>query len=424
MLVYSSLSLLLLSFSLTVNTAVIRRDSPVNFPLKKRLDLKSGSLNLKNVVLRDVARAKSLRSRAQTILDGGVINDIVSKLIRDEVHEEGVSNSAVFYTASIGVGTPPTTYEVLVDTGSSNTWIGAQPNNSYKVTKSSVKTKDTVSVSYGSGSFSGNEFLDSVTLGSDLVLVNQSIGVATTSQGLDVDGILGIGPNDLTLRTLSPPNGQPIPTVTDTAFQQGQIGLNEIGVYFEPIVSSSQGAGQLSFGGVDTSKLIGSMQFTPVTSVRPASAYWGIEQTIQYGSEALLTGSAGIVDTGTTLVLVATDAFVKYRDAVGAVLDEDTGLLRINSTQSNQLKSLVFQISGNTLELTPNAQLWPRSLNTAIGGSNDYLYLIIADIGVKSGSGLDFINGYTFLERFYTSFDTANKKVGFAQTAFTNSTLN
>jgi len=45
-------------------------------------------------------------------------------------------------------------------------------------------------------------------------------------------------------------------------------------------------------------------------------------------------------------------------------------------------------------------------------------------IGSNSGQGLDFIDGYTFLERFYSVFDTTNKRVGFATTAQTSSTSN
>ena len=41
--------------------------------------------------------------------------------------------------------------------------------------------------------------MDTVSLSKDLVIQNQSIGVASTAQGFnDVDGILGIGPVDLT----------------------------------------------------------------------------------------------------------------------------------------------------------------------------------------------------------------------------------
>ncbi|OAX43681.1 hypothetical protein K503DRAFT_765642 [Rhizopogon vinicolor AM-OR11-026] len=39
-------------------------------------------------------------------------------------------------------------------------------------------------------------------------------------------------------------------------------------------------------------------------------------------------------------------------------------------------------------------------------------------------SGVDFINGYFFLQRFYSVFDTTNFRVGFATTAYTNATSN
>ena len=86
------------------------------------------------------------------------------------------------------------------------------------------------SVTYGSGSFSGNEFTDTVSLGSGLTITRQSIGVATRASGFSgVDGILGsvssinhdnipsnsilsIGPVDLTSGTLSPSTGSTIPT--------------------------------------------------------------------------------------------------------------------------------------------------------------------------------------------------------------------
>jgi cathepsin E len=74
--------------------------------------------------------------------------------------------------------------------------------------------------------------------------------------------------------------------------------------------------------------------------------------------------------------------------------------------------------------LTPNGQIWPRALNADIGGVAGTIYLIVGDIGNDSGSGLDFINGQTFLERFYSVFDTANKRVGLASTPFTSATTN
>ena len=65
-----------------------------------------------------------------------------------------------------------------------------------------------------------------------------------------------------------------------------------------------------------------------------------------------------------------------------------------------------------------------RALNTAIGGNANSIYLIVGDIGTRSGEGLDFINGQVFLERFYSVFDTTNSRVGFANTPFTNANTN
>ena len=106
---------------------------------------------------------------------------------------------------------------------------------------------------------------------------------------------------------------------------------------------------------------------------------------------------------------------------------------------------MTFNIGGNSYNLTANGQIWPRSLNTALGGNSTAIYLVVGDLGALFGSGLDFIIGYTFLyvcpcfifpsrckvlylppfsERYYSVFDTTNGRVGFASTAYTQSTSN
>jgi cathepsin E len=79
---------------------------------------------------------------------------------------------------------------------------------------------------------------------------------------------------------------------------------------------------------------------------------------------------------------------------------------------------------GVTYALTPNAQIWPRSLNTAINGTASSIYLVVIDSGSPSGKGLDFVNGYAFLERFYSVHDTDNNRIGFATTPFTRAHTN
>jgi len=312
------------------------------------------------------------------------------------------------------VGSPGTDYTLLIDTGSSNTWVGA--DKKYTPTSSSQDTGASVSVSYGSGSFSGEEFTDTVDLGGGLVIQSQSIGVASQAQGFEgVDGILGIGPTDLTSQTLS--SGGNIPTVTDNLAKAGTISANSIGVSYAPPTSESDTNGELTFGGTDSSKFTGDITFVPITSTSPASQYWGIDQTITYGSSGttILDSTAGIVDTGTTLMLIATDAFQAYSDAVGGTLDQTTGLLKIDD--ASKLESLFYKIGDTTFEFTAEGQQWPQALNSVIGGDANSIYLVVADLGSNSGQGLDFINGYAWLESFYSVFDTDNSQVGIANTS-------
>lgn len=144
-------------------------------------------------------------------------------------------------------------------------------------------------------------------------------------------------------------------------------------------------------------------------------------------------------------MLIATEAYNKYKSVTGATADTSTGLLKISSANFANLKSLYYTIGGvsrsvansslnnnliaysilkTTFEFTANAQIWPRSLNVDIGGTAGSIYLVVADIGSGAGSGLDFINGQAWLERFYSVYDTTKKQVGIANTPFTRSTSN
>nr|AOO94936.1 acid protease [Inonotus obliquus] len=323
----------------------------------------------------------------------------------------------------VGVGSPATDYTLLIDTGSSNTWVGA--DKKYAKTSTSKDTGRTIQVSYGSGSFSGEEYTDKVTLGDGLAIEQQGIGVSRTAQGFDgVDGILGIGPVDLTEGTVK--GGAPVPTITDNLFSQGTIPTESIGISYNPTTGSGSATslmnGELTFGGTDSSKFTGEITYVPITSTSPASAYWGIDQSITYGNSRtpILNTTAGIVDTGTTLLYLATDAFKAYQQATGATLDQATGLLKLSSREFSNLQSLFFHMGGTTFEWTPNAQIWPRSLNSQLGGDEDSIYLVAADNGTNSGQGLDFINGFVWLQRFYTVFDTTNSRIGIATTEFTD----
>jgi len=283
---------------------------------------------------------------------------------------------------------------------------------------------------YGGGNFSGFEVIDQVTIGPDLVIHEQSMGVALKAAGFNgVDGILGIGPVNLTNSTLTPDNTSIIPTVTDNLFSTHLIQKHLVSVFFAPITNASgeQNNGELTWGQVNTKNFVGSITYTPVTHDYPANKWWGINTSINYGATSLLSDVSGIVDTGTSLILMVNDAFEAYQKATGATLDQNTGLLTINSNQYNQLHNLGILVSDVVFELAPNAQIWPRILNVEIGGVAGKIYLIVSNFaGVNAGIQLpgSFVLGMPFLERFYSVYDTTNQRVGFAKTRFTDATSN
>ncbi|EKM61854.1 uncharacterized protein PHACADRAFT_248741 [Phanerochaete carnosa HHB-10118-sp] len=393
-------------------TPLTVRNSPVTVSLARRFN-QTGS---KTVLELDQARARFFQRT--TARKGAKASTFAAAADSDPV-----TNGAVSYTAEVNVGSPPTTFSLIVDTGSSNTWVGA--DRAYTETSTSRDTGAEVEVEYGSGFFFGEEFIDEVSVGG-LTIPQQSIGVAEFFEGFSgVDGILGIGPTDLTEGTTSSGETVTVPTFLDNAFSQGLLSSKEIGISFEPTTSDSITNGELTFGGTDSSKFTGELHFVPITSTSPANEFVGIDQSVAYGSTTILSETAGIVDTGTTLTLLASNALATYEELTGAVLDDvDTGLLTITAAQFANLQSLFFTIGSTTFEFTPNAQLWPRALNTAIGGNADSIYLVVGDLGSDSGEGLDFINGQTWLERFYFVFDAATPQAGFATTQFTDATTN
>ncbi|KAG1899649.1 aspartic peptidase domain-containing protein [Suillus fuscotomentosus] len=398
----SLLTIIPLALSITASPVEVV-NSPITLPIARRLNVSNGAINL----------LQQDRHRMATLKD---------PTLRRSGHSTPVTNAGNGYLIAVGVGSPPTTYNLIIDTGSSNTWVGA--TTGYVATTTSVNTGQSVLVSYGSGYFAGTEYTDTLTLGG-ITIPNQSIGVAADSSGFPgVDGILGIGPVDLTAGTLVDEPSTTIPTVTDTLHSQGTIHHEFVSISFEPTTSMEVTNGKLTFGGTIADGHVGPITYYPITQTNPSSTYWGIDQSISYGSTTILSSTAGIVDTGTTFINIATDAFDQYQSLTGGILDAATGLLSISSTQYGALQNLNFNIGSETYALTPNGQLWPRVLNTALGGSSNALYLVVTDIGTPSGQGFDFVNGYAFLERFYSVYDVSHSRVGFAKTPYTDATTN
>lgn len=106
----------------------------------------AGRLNVSGSRLPDIDRARAAQHKTNAKFSSGT---------KRQTSSVDITNEAVTYVADVGVGSPATTYSLLIDTGSSNTWVGA--GQAYVRTSTSQATGELSEITYGSGFFFGNE---------------------------------------------------------------------------------------------------------------------------------------------------------------------------------------------------------------------------------------------------------------------------
>ncbi|KAM0258916.1 hypothetical protein ACHAQJ_003572 [Trichoderma viride] len=360
-------------------------------PVKRVSNVKS----LKNVVQKGHARINK-------------INGVEAAVGNIDASSGSVTNEDVSYVASVSIGGK--SFDLIVDTGSSNTWCGAQ--GSCEPSSTGKSTGGSIQVSYGSGSFSGTEYKDTVSFGG-LTVSSQSIGAARTSSGFSgVDGIIGFGPVDLTEDTVS--NANTVPTFLDNLFSQGSISSEVLGVSFKPESGSDSDDtnGELTLGGTDSSKYTGSITYFSTLKSGSAAPYWGISiASFTYGSTTLASSASGIVDTGTTLIYIPTKAYNAFLSATGGKTDSSSGLAVFSKQPTSNFG---IKFGSTTYTLTPAQYLVPTAQYDFYGLSSGKFYAWINDGG---SSGVNTIIGQKFLENYYSVFDTTNARIGFAPAA-------
>ncbi|POS71568.1 hypothetical protein DHEL01_v210039 [Diaporthe helianthi] len=369
------------------------RTEAIALPLRKHSNVTS----IKNIVQKGHARISAINgeqaapaTRAMEVSSGTVINGDIS------------------YIAQVTIGGK--SYDLIVDTGSANTWCGAQ--SACEKSSTGKSTGGTVSVTYGSAAFSGTEYTDTVSFGG-LTVSSQSIGSASTSSGLTgVDGILGLGPVGLTKGTVS--NANTVPTFLNNLKSQGSISTEVLGVSFRPESGSDtdDANGELTLGGTDSSKYTGTLTYFPKLTSGTASRYWGISiASFTYGSTTLASSASGIVDTGSTLIYIPSSAYSAFLSASGGKTDSSSGLAAFTTKPT---ANFGIKFGSTTYTLTPAQYLVPTAQYSVFGLSSGKYYSWINDGG---SSGVNTVVGLKFLENYYSVYDTTNSRIGFATAA-------
>ncbi|CAJ2631784.1 unnamed protein product [Trifolium pratense] len=224
------------------------------------------------------------------------------------------------YFGEIGIGTPPQTFTVIFDTGSSNLWVPSSKcyfslacytHNWYKAKKSHTYNKNGTSckISYGTGSISGFFSQDNIKVGSSIVK-NQDFIEATREGSLTFlagkfDGIFGLGFQEISV-------GRALP-VWYNMVEQHLVSEKVFSFWLNGNPNAKKG-GELVFGGVDPKHFKGNHTYVPVTE----KGYWQIEMGDFFIGGSSTGGCAAIVDSGTSLLAGPTAVVTEINHAIGA----------------------------------------------------------------------------------------------------------
>jgi hypothetical protein len=303
---------------------------------------------------------------------------------------------AQFY-GDITLGTPPQTFKVIFDTGSSNLWVAAYNcslscglHARYDPTKSSTYTPDgrVFNIDYASGPVSGWVEKDVVNVGG--LTYNQTFAMVTNASGLGAafligqfDGILGLAFKSISVDS--------IPPFFQELVQSGVLDDNVFAFYLD----SDGQSGELELGGVDPAHFSGSLQKVPLSS----DTYWEVVldniQLNGYGNVTNVTKA--VFDTGTSLLAGPVSEVAAIAKLVGATLFLN-GEYTVDCTKIPTMPDLSITVGGQTYVLTAKDYV----LNVENLGIECLLGLVGIDIPAPAGPL--WILGDVFQRKYYTAY--------------------
>lgn len=312
------------------------------------------------------------------------------------------------YFSEISIGTPPQTFKVVLDTGSSNLWVPSSECNSiacylhtkYDSSQSSTFQKNGTKfeIRYGSGSLSGFVSQDRLIMG-DITVEKQDFAEATEEPGLAFafgrfDGILGLGYDSISVQRIVPPFYNMI----------NQNALDEpVFAFYLADTNEKDAESEASFGGVNKDHYTGKMTKLPLRR----KAYWEVDlDAISFGdATADIDNTGAILDTGTSLIALPSVLAELLNKEMGAKKSFN-GQYTVDCDKRESLPDLTFTLSGHNFTIGPY----------------DYI-LEIQGSCISSFMGMDFpepagplaILGDAFLRKWYSVYDLGTNTVGLAK---------
>ncbi|XP_040909381.1 pepsin A-like [Toxotes jaculatrix] len=327
----------------------------------------------------------------------------MAKFIQNGV--EPMTNDAdLSYYGVVSIGTPPQSFTVIFDTGSSNLWVpsvycssqACENHRRFNPQQSSTfsSNNQALSIQYGTGSMTGFLASDVVEVGG-ISVSNQVFGLSQSEAPfmaqMQADGILGLAFQSIASDDVVP--------VFYNMVNQGLVSQAMFSVYLS---DDGQQGSEVVFGGVDSSHYTGQITWIPLTS----ASYWQIKMdsvTINGEIVACSGGCQAIIDTGTSLIVGPNSDISNINAWVGASTNQ-YGEATVNCQNIQSMPDVTFTLNGNAFTVPASAYVSETNYgcNTGFG---------------QGGSSQLWILGDVFIREYYAVFDAHALYVGLAKSA-------
>jgi len=336
----------------------------------------------------------------------------------DDGHNEAITNymDAQYYGV-IHIGTPPQSFQVIFDTGSSNLWVPSTKcklsniacllHSKYDSESSSsyVPNGEEFAIQYGSGSLSGFTSYDTVEM-AGVWVKDQAFAEAVEEPGVTFvaakfDGILGLGYPTIAVNHMLPPINN---MMAQSELNKGMF------AFFLDRNKDDEAGGELSIGGVDPDRYEGDFNWNAITR----QAYWQINMdafSIQGTNVTACSQSNGcqvIIDSGTSLLAVPSNLADEINHAIGAFKFAN-GEYIVPCRHVDTMPNIDFTLNGVVYTLEPEDYV----MRVGAGGQEQCISGFMG-MDIPPPAGPLWILGDVFMGKYYTAFDFDNNRVGFA----------
>ncbi|THH33245.1 hypothetical protein EUX98_g899 [Antrodiella citrinella] len=354
------------------------------------------------------ANVPSLMSASTVLAEPDGLQNLTQTKVANimKLTDDVVANFDLLYYGPMAFGTPAQTLTVSIDTGSADLWVAANCRScddaqfTPKASSTFKKSADKFSITYGQGRAVGVLVQDVVTIG-PLSVKNQYFGaVSVESDDLNAEpnsGLIG-----LAFGTIS--------TCKKLTFFENLLASRqlEFPIFSVHLTRQNIEGSEICFGCFDPRKTTatGSITWVPLVS----KTYWTVAMDgISTQNKTLHTNLLAAIDTGASLIhlpdSVAADFYDMIPGSHDATADFGPGFYTFPCATSLEI-SLSFAgkaFSVNTDDL---------NIGTVSENSDDCLGGIVG-LGEGVPPNLAII-GDAFLKSWYSTFDYAGERVGFA----------